>query len=283
MGYWFIHQKKCPDGCVHTSGDGVVGLQDGEFLFYYPSADLPTTENSDILPKHFVIALPDRYKDPKYVDDTDYIACSIVTSDCTHPDVQQIIGSIDEPQFEPYDRTTALYQERANDDGVDWEPLIWTKVSYVGLYKPDTIHRANLHRLRPEEPAFRSRLDTDSYLRFLGLLADIDERPWLQRREDWWSPANPFYAVVKRWRVGRWSLDLPEPTSYTNDSRHSPAYRVSKRTRNRKARNRRRQAKRQAKELDSGVEDNRVDSGIDSGVDGGVESGVESGVDNEMK
>ena len=227
MGYWFDHQERCPDGCVHTSRDSVVGLQNGEFLFYHPDPNRPTTENQGTLPKHWVIVLPDRYKDPEYVDDTDYIACSIVTSDCRHPDVQQIIGSVDEPQFEPQDWTTALYQDSTYEDGVDWEPIVWTKVSYVGLYKPDTIHRACLHRLRPGQ-SFRSRLDNDSYSRLLGLLADVDQRPWLQRRDDWWSPSNPFYAVVKRWRVGRWSLDLPKSDSYTHGRRKSPAYRVHK-------------------------------------------------------
>ena len=226
MSYWARHQDECRDGCVHTYWNSIVGLQYGEILFYHPRSRLPPIECPELSIQHLVVSLPHKYKNAKYLDNNDYLACLVVTSDPSHPDQQEIVGSRDEPQIKPLDAATALYQEDKYDNGVDWEPVAWSKVSNVGLHV-ETFHMATLHRLRPKLPNFRAKLDTDSYRRLLKLVDNVRSRTFLRKRSDWWTPINPFFKALKAWDTEKVAEPIPKHLRWVRkfEPRTSKVYR----------------------------------------------------------
>ncbi|KAL9122377.1 MAG: hypothetical protein Q9187_001061 [Circinaria calcarea] len=211
-----IHTIDCPDGCIPNDA------RLGEIIQFIEDENKPKVVNDAKAPTHFMMFLPDAYKDPKYIENTKYYTYLVITWHpkcpiCEASGAQFYIFGDEEQGHHVRSQTVeipkdglALYLEHGRHDGIEWHLCPWTKVSKTCAHKVKTVPSQCTHVLTKDPPNLRSRLTDSSYQKVLSALNES------------LSKAGNLPGVLKETVAGQ-VIRPNAPVPYTNSSNSWPS------------------------------------------------------------
>ena len=216
------HQRRSPDsGGLQPNIDGEVpGPQEihplprhGDVLFYQTNAGHQVP--GEQLSRHFVIALPDKFKTLDVRHDDEYVACHVITKTPLPHKVHMSIGPQHEPPpvFSPFSASKLFALQAVtvvSCEGI--EPFKFKVGSGITCLAPRKIHRGCLM----SSDKVQVRLNEESLAFLVEDTQRLGKNNWWKTREDnygqFWSWHNQLdwkAFQVRTVRVADWSMVHP--------------------------------------------------------------------------